>query len=546
MSNLTGQPIIILREGTERSRGKQAQHNNITAVRAVANAVQSTLGPRGRDKLLVDTLGDVLITNDGATILKELDIQHPAAKMLVQVSKTVDEQTGDGTTSSVILTGELLRRAEELLDMKVHPTVIVQAYKKAADKAIEILKEMGIKTDAEQQLVNIAKTALNSKSVSGAREFLAKFSVEAVKSVFEDGSADLERISIIQKHGKALTNSELIKGVVIDKEVVHSRMPKKVKGAKVALLNLALENKKTEFSAKIKISDATQISAFLDEEEHIIQEMVEKIIKTGANVVFSQKGIDDLAQHFLAKAGIMAVRRVKKSDMERLARSTGAKIVTNLDDLSAADLGTSGPVNEDKLGEEKVIYVRDAPHAKSVAVILRGANKYFTDEAERSFHDSLCVVRDALEDGTIVGGGGYVEINLSKKLSEYATTFSGREQLAVKAFAESLEVIPKTLAENAGLSSMDILIQMRNKNMGFNILAEKDHVCNTFEAGIVEPIRVKKQVISSAAEAAELILRIDDVIMSKSSGDAGAGGMPPGMGGMPPGMGGMGGMPGMM
>ena len=337
MSNLTGQPIIILREGTERSRGRQAQHNNIAAVRAVANAVQSTLGPRGRDKLLVDTLGDVLITNDGATILKELDIQHPAAKMLVQVSKTVDEQTGDGTTSSVILTGELLRRAEELLDMKVHPTVIVQAYKKAADKAIEILKDMGIKTDAEQQLVNIAKTALNSKSVSGVREFLAKFSVEAVKSVFEDGSADLERISIIQKHGKALTNSELIKGVVIDKEVVHSRMPKKVKGAKVALLNLALENKKTEFSAKIKISDATQISAFLDEEEHIIQEMVEKIIKTGANVVFSQKGIDDLAQHFLAKAGIMAVRRVKKSDMERLARSTGAKIVTNLDDLSAAD-----------------------------------------------------------------------------------------------------------------------------------------------------------------------------------------------------------------
>ena len=542
MSNLTGQPIIILKEGTERSRGRQAQHNNIAAARAVANAVQSTLGPRGRDKLLVDTLGDVLITNDGATILDELDIQHPAAKMLVQVSKTVDEQTGDGTTSSVILTGELLRRAEELLEMKVHPTLIVQAYKNAADKAIEYLKEMGVKTDKDEDLINIAKTALNSKVVTGERDFLAKFAVESVKSVLDEGTADLDRISIIQKHGKSLADSELIKGVVIDKEVVHSRMPKTIEGAKIALLNVALENKKTEFDAKIRINDASQVSAFLDEEERIIQEMVEKIIKTGANVVFSQKGIDDLAQHFLAKAGILAARRVKKSDMERISRSTGAKILTNLDDLSADDLGTAGAVNEDKLGDEKVIYVRDAPHAKSVALILRGANKYFTDEAERSFHDALCVVRDALEDGTIVGGGGYVEINLSKKLSEFAKTFSGREQLAVQAFAESLEVIPKTLAENAGLTSMDILIQMRNTNQGFNILAEKDHVMDTFLAGIVEPVRVKKQVISSAAEAAELILRIDDVIMSKSSGDAGA---PPGMGGMPPGMGGMGGMGGM-
>lgn len=541
MSNLTGQPIIILREGTERSRGRQAQHNNIAAVRAVANAVQSTLGPRGRDKLLVDTLGEVLITNDGATILKELDIQHPAAKMLVQVSKTVDEQTGDGTTSSVILTGELLRRAEELLEMKVHPTVIIQAYKKSARKAIEYLKELSVKTVDEQQLINIAKTALNSKAVSGAKEFLAKFSVEAVKSVFENGSADLEQISIIQKHGKSLTDSELIKGVVIDKEVVHSRMPKKIEGAKIALLNLALENKKTEFNAKITISDASQVSEFLNEEEKIIQEMVTKIIKTGANVVFSQKGIDDLAQHFLAKAGIMAVRRVKKSDMERLARSTEAKIITNLDDLSITDLGNSGSVNEDKLGEEKVIYVRDAPHAKSVAVIIRGANKYFTDEAERSFHDSLCVVRDAIEDGTIVGGGGFVEINLSKKLAEFAKTFTGREQLAVQAFAESFEIIPKTLAENAGLSSMDILIQMRSRNMGCNILTDKDFVCNTFDAGIVEPIRVKKQVILSAVEASELILRIDDVLMSKSSGKEG--GMPPNMGGM----GGMGGLPpGMM
>ncbi|MFV2014770.1 MAG: thermosome subunit beta, partial [Candidatus Heimdallarchaeota archaeon] len=455
MSNLTGQPIIILRE-SEQTKGRQAQRNNIMAARAVANAVQSTLGPRGRDKLLVDTLGDVLITNDGATILDELDIQHPAAKMLVQVSKTVDEQTGDGTTSSVILAGELLRRAEDLLDKAVHPTLIVQAYKEASDKAIEFLKELAVKTDKDEDLVNIAKTALNSKAVSGEREYLARFAVDAVKAVFEDGQADLDRISILQKHGKSLKDSELIKGVVIDKEVVHSRMPKSISNAKIALLNIALENKKTEFDAKIRINDASQVSAFLDEEEKLIQEMVDKIISSGATVVFSQKGIDDLAQHFLAKAGILAARRVKKSDMERIAKSTGANVVTNLDDLSASDLGSAGKVNEDKLGDEKVIYVKDAPNPKSVAIIIRGANKYFTDEAERAVHDSLCVVRDTLEDGTVVGGGGYVEIILSKKLKDFATTYSGREQLAVLAFAESLEIIPKTLAENAGLSSMDI------------------------------------------------------------------------------------------
>ncbi|MHA2364343.1 MAG: thermosome subunit beta [Candidatus Hodarchaeales archaeon] len=547
MSQLTGQPIIILKEGTERSRGRQAQRNNIMAARAVSNAVQSTLGPRGRDKLLVDTLGDVLITNDGATILDELDVQHPAAKMIVQVAKTVDEQTGDGTTSSVILAGELLRRAEELLEMKVHPTLIVQSYKNASDKAIEILNDLAVKVSGDEELFNIAKTALNSKAVSGEKDFLSQISVDAVKAIFENKEADLDRISIIQKQGKSLRDTELVKGVVIDKEVVHSRMPKGAKDCKIALLNLALENKKTEFDAKIRITDATQMSAFLDEEERLIQDMCDKIKATGTNVVFSQKGIDDLAQHFLAKAGILAARRVKKSDMERLARSTGARIVTNLDDFSTDDLGSAGSIKEEKMGDEKLIFVRDAPNPKSIAIIIRGANKYFTDESERAIHDALSVVRDAMEDGTIIAGGGFAEITLSNKLKEFATSFSGREQLAVQAFAEALESVPKTLAENGGLNSMDVLIEMRAKGKGVDILAEKDQVCDTMAAGIVEPIRVKKQIIRSASEASELILRIDDVIMGKGGGGP-PGGMPPGgmpPGGMPPGMGGMGGMGGM-
>ena len=551
---LTGTPIIILREGADQKRGRSAQRNNIMAAKAVANAVASTLGPRGRDKLLVDSLGDVLITNDGATVLDELDVQHPAAKMLVQVSKVVDEQTGDGTTSSVILAGELLSKADDLLEKKIHPTVIVESYKKATDKAIEILNEIAQKDVTDDDLLKIAITAMNSKAVAGQRKQLAEMVVDAVKAIYEEGKggkpgiADLERINIIQKQGKSLSDTELIKGVVIDKEVVHSRMPKKAEGAKIALLNLALENKKTEFSAKIHIDDASLMDSFLDQEEAIIREMVDQIVATGANVVFSQKGIDDLAQHFLAKNGILAARRVKKSDMERMSRATGAKIVTTLEDISADDLGTAGSVDEQKIADEKLIFVRDAPHPKSVALIIRGANKYFTDEAERAIHDALCVVRDTIEDGTYVAGGGASEIYLSKKINEFAKTFAGREQLAVKAFAEALEAVPKTLAENAGLNAMDVLLELRASTApttGMNILVQSDQVTDTLEAGIVEPLRVKKQIIRSASEAAELILRIDDVIIGKESPGGPPGGGPPGMGGGPPGMGGMGGMGGM-
>ncbi|MHA2105437.1 MAG: thermosome subunit beta [Candidatus Hodarchaeales archaeon] len=549
---LTGTPIIILKEGADQKRGRSAQKNNIMAAKAVANAVASTLGPRGRDKLLVDTLGDVLITNDGATVLDELDVQHPAAKMIVQVSKVVDEQTGDGTTSSVILAGELLSKADELLEKKIHPTLMVESYKKATDKAIEILNEIAQKGTSDEELLKIASTAMNSKAVAGQRDQLSKMVVEAVKAIYEEGkegksgSADLDRINIIQKQGKSLSDTELIKGVVIDKEVVHSRMPKKIEGAKIALLNLALENKKTEFSAKIHIDDASLMDSFLDQEETIIREMVDKIVDTGANVVFSQKGIDDLAQHFLAKKGVLCARRVKKSDMERMGRATGAKIATTLEEISADDLGSAGSVDEQKIGDEKLIFVRDAPHPKAVALIIRGANKYFTDEAERAIHDALCVVRDTLEDGTYVSGGGSTEMWLSKQLNEFAKTFTGREQIAVQAFAQSFEAIPKTLAENAGLNAMDVLLELRaaeTPTIGINVLLSADHVTDTLEAGIVEPLRVKKQIIRSASEAAELILRIDDVIMGKESP---GGGMPPGgMGGMPPGMGGMGGMGGM-
>lgn len=543
-----GSPIIILKEGSDQKRGRSAQKNNIMAAKAVGGAVASTLGPRGRDKLLVDNLGDVLITNDGATVLEELDVQHPAAKMIVQVAKVVDEQTGDGTTSSVILASELLSKADELLEKKIHPSVIVESYKKAADKAIELLAEISKKSESDDDLIKIASTAMNSKAVSGNKEYLSKLVVEAAKAVYEKekNSADLDRINIIQKHGKSLKDTELIKGVVIDKEVVHSRMPKKIEGAKIVLLNLSLENKKTEFTSKIHIDSANDMSAFLDQEEAIIKEMVDKVINSGANVVFCQKGIDDLAQHFLAKKGILAARRVKKSDMERIAKSTGARIVTTLEDLSADDIGTCGKVEEQKIGDEKLIFVRDAPKNAAVAIIIRGANKYFTDEAERALHDSLCVVRNTLEDGLYVPGGGATEMFLSEKLKEFSKEFSGREQLAVLAFAESLEAIPKTLAENAGLNAMDIILSIRaaqNPNIGVNVLDMENHVQNTLEAGIVEPIRSKKQIIRSASEAAELILRIDDVIIGKESKGA-PGGMPPGMGGMPPGMGGM--PPGMM
>ncbi|MHA1940490.1 MAG: thermosome subunit beta, partial [Candidatus Hodarchaeales archaeon] len=499
-----------------------AQRNNIQAAIAVADAVRSALGPRGMDKLLVDSLGDVVITNDGATILDEIDVQHPAAKMLVQVAKVQDQEVGDGTTTSVIVAGELLKRAEKLLDQKIHPTVIIGGFKLASDKCTDILQGIANKVDPEddESLKSIARTSLNSKSVGGAKELLSSMAVDATRAV----------------------DSELIRGLVIDKEVVNNRMPDSVENPKIALIDVALEIKKTEFDAKIRITEASMMDAFLDQEQNMIQEMVDQIKGAEATVVMCQKGIDDLAQHFLAKEGIMAIRRVKKSDMEKLSRATGAKVVTNLKDLSSEDLGTAGIVEEVQIGDEKLMYVRDCPNPKSVSIVLRGGTKYVTDEAERALHDALCVVRDVLEDGWAVAGAGSPEVELHKGLKEFAGTVKGREQMAVDAFADAVEIIPRTLAENAGLDSIDVLVELRaahekgNTNTGINVDTGKN--VDAFKAGIIEPLRVKRQALRSAREAAELILRIDDVIQSKSMGGA-PGGMPPGMGGMPPGMGGM-------
>ncbi len=547
---LGGQPVIVLKEGTERSRGRDALRNNIQAAIAVADSVRSALGPRGLDKLLVDSLGDVVITNDGATILDEIDVQHPAAKLLVQVAKTQDQEVGDGTTTSVIVAGELLKRAEKLLDRKIHPTVIISGFKLASDKCTEILQRIANKIDPnnETHLKNVAKTSLNSKATGGAKDLLAEIAVNATKAVMEEGKVDIDMISIIQKQGKGLHDSELVQGIVIDKEVVNTRMPSSVETAKIALIDLALEIKKTEFDAKIRITDASMMDAFLDQEQNMIKGMADRIHESGANVVLCQKGIDDLAQHFLAKEGILAVRRVKKSDMEKLSKATGARIVTNLKDLTADDLGKAGFVEEVQIGDEKLIYIKECANPKSVSVVLRGGTKYITDEGERALHDALCVVRDVLEDGWAVAGAGSPEIELHKSLKEYAGTIKGREQMAVDAFADAVEIIPRTLAENAGLDSIDVLVELRaahekgNANIGINVDTGKN--VDAFEAGIIEPLRVKRQALRSAREAAELILRIDDVIASKSLGE-GPGGMPPG--GMPPGgMGGMGGYPPMM
>ncbi|MFX0200957.1 MAG: thermosome subunit beta [Candidatus Hodarchaeota archaeon] len=547
---LGGQPVIILKEGTERSRGRDALRNNIQAAIAVADSVRSALGPRGLDKLLVDSLGDVVITNDGATILDEIDVQHPAAKLLVQVAKTQDQEVGDGTTTSVIVAGELLKRAEKLLDRKIHPTVIISGFKLASDKCTEILQRIANKIDPnnETHLKNVARTSLNSKATGGAKDILAEIAVKATKAVMEEGKVDIDMISIIQKQGKGLHDSELVQGIVIDKEVVNSRMPSSIETARIALIDLALEIKKTEFDAKIRITDASMMDAFLDQEQNMIKEMVDRIQESGANVVLCQKGIDDLAQHFLAKEGILAVRRVKKSDIEKLAKATGARIVTNIKDLSSEDLGNAGFVEEVQIGDEKLIYIKECANPKSVSVVLRGGTKYVTDEGERALHDALCVVRDVLEDGWAVAGAGSPEIELHKSLKEYAGTIKGREQMAVDAFADAVEIIPRTLAENAGLDSIDVLVELRaahekgNANIGINVDTGKN--VDAFEAGIIEPLRVKRQALRSAREAAELILRIDDVIASKSLGE-GPGGMPPG--GMPPGgMGGMGGYPPMM
>nr|MDO8079818.1 thermosome subunit beta [Candidatus Freyarchaeota archaeon] len=557
MAQLGGVPVLILKEGAERTRGRDAQRTNIMAARVIAEAVRSTLGPRGMDKMLVDSLGDVTITNDGAAILNEIDVQHPAAKMLVGVAKTQDDEVGDGTTTAVVIAGELLKRAEELLDQKIHPTLIVSGYKKAADKAKEILDEVAISVDPndEETLLKIAVTSMNSKSVLGAKEHFAKISVEAMKQIAEEKEGKLEAnrdmVNIIKKQGKSILETELVQGMVVDKELVHPAMPKTIKNAKIALLDAAVEIEKTEFDAEIRISDPTQMQAFLDEEQSLLKQMVQSIKNSGANVMFCQKGIDDTAQHYLAKVGVAAIRRVKKSDMEKLAKATGGTVVTNLKELKAENLGEAGIVEEVKLANDKVVYVRDCKNPKAVTIVVRGGTELVVDEGERALNDSLSVVRDVIEDQKMVAGGGAPETELAKRLRDYAGSIGGREQLAIEAFAESLEIIPKTLAENAGHDQLDVLVKLRAAHekdglwMGVNI--STGDVSDMLEMGVVEPLRVKKQAIVSASEAAELILRIDDVIASRAhpAPEAGAGG-PPGRGGMPPGMPpGMGGM-GMM
>lgn len=532
------QPLIILPEGTTRNLGRDAQRNNILAGKVLAETVRTTLGPKGMDKMLVDGLGDIVVTNDGVTILKEMDIEHPAAKMLVEVAKTQEDEVGDGTTTAVIIAGELLKRSEELLDQEIHPTIIALGYRQAAQKAIELLDQISIDADDKDTLLKVAMTAMTGKGTEKAREPLAELIVGAVSQVVEDGKVDSEQIKIESKDGAAIEDSELVSGVIIDKEKVHPGMPSEINGAKIALVNSAIEVKETEVDAEIRITDPVQMQAFIEQEENMIKEMVDELVAAGANVLFCQKGIDDLAQHYLSKAGILATRRVKKSDMEKLAKATGAKIVTNIEDLSADDLGDAGLVAEDKVSGDDMIFVKECKDPKAVTLLLRGSTSHVVDEIERAVEDAIGVVASTVEDGKVVVGGGAPEIAIAKGLKDYAETISGREQLAVTAFAEALEVVPRTLAENAGLDSIDSLVDLRAAHedsiyMGLNVF--EGGVTDMKEAGVIEPQRVKKQAIQSAAEAAEMILRIDDVIASSSQGAAAGAPAPDmGMGGMPP------------
>ncbi|MHC1631093.1 MAG: thermosome subunit alpha [Methanotrichaceae archaeon] len=547
MAGLGGQPILILKEGSQRTEGRDAQKSNIMAAKAVAAAVRTTLGPKGMDKMLVDTLGDVVITNDGVTILKEMDIEHPAAKMMVEIAKTQDDEVGDGTTTAVVLAGELLKKSEDLLDQDIHSTVIAAGYRAAADKAMEILKNLAIEVtpDNEDLLKEIAITAMTGKGSGISREDLSNLVVKAVKAVMdEDGSVDVDNITVEKKVGGGISDSEQIYGMVIDKERLHPNMPKKVKDAKIALLNTPIEIEKTEVDSKIEITSPDQLQAFLDQEEVMLKDMVSKIVDTGANVVFCQKGIDDLAQHFLAKAGVFTIRRIKKSDMEKLSRATGARIVTSIKDLTPDQLGEAGKVEEKKIANDAMTFIEECKNPKSVSIILRGGTEHVVDELERGMHDAFRVVGVALEDGLLVAGGGAPEIELALRLREYAATIGGREQLAIEAFADASEIIPKTLAENAGFDQIDSLVSLRSshekgtKTAGLDM--ETGKPAEMLAKNIVEPLRVKTQAINSAAESAVMILRIDDVIASKSGGEPGGPDMG-GMGGMPPGgMGGMG------
>ena len=534
-------PILILKEGTKRDRGKDAQYNNISAARAIADAVRSTLGPRGMDKMLVDSMGDVVITNDGVTILKEIDVDHPAAKMLVEVAKTQDEEAGDGTTSAVILSGELLKKAVDLIDANIHPTIIASGYRLAATKAQELLDELAMDVDVKDKktLKLIAETSMISKSVSASRESLADLSVKAICAVAEQNNkkwnVDMDNIQVVKKTGGSIDDTQFIQGIIVDKEPVHPAMPKRIEKAKIALLDAAVEVQKTEIDAKIEITDPNQMQAFLDEEENMLRKMVATIKAAGANAVFCQKGIDDLAQHFLAKEKIFAVRRVKKSDMEKLAKATGAIVVTKIEELSAEELGTAAMIEVRQLGEDEMTFVTGCKNPKAVSLLLRGGTEHVIDEVERSLDDAMSVVAVAIEDGKIVTGGGSTAVELAMRLREYAASVGGREQIAIDAYASALEVIPTALAENAGLDPIDILINMRKAHKGgkthagLNVYTGK--IVDMMDQKVIEPIRVDRQAINSATDAAVLILRIDDVIAARGAAPGGMPGGAPDMGG---------------
>ena len=553
-------PVILLKEGTSETKGREAQRNNIAASKIIAEIVQSSLGPRGMDKMLVDSLGDVTITNDGATILKEIDVQHPAAKMLVEIAKTTDNEVGDGTTSVVILAGALLEQAESLINQNVHPTIIVDGYRKAAKKAKQFLQDISYVVTANDKsiLQKIAKTSMQTKLVRKESSHLSELVVNAVTAVAEkDGDnfvVDEDDIKVEKKAGGSIKDCKIIQGIVLDKEIVHGGMPKEINDAKIALINSALEINKTETDAKINITNPQQMKSFLDEENQMLKNMVDKVIASGATVVLCQKGLDDMVQHYFAKAGILAVRRVKESDLTKLAKATGARIVTNLDDLFEKDLGSAKLVEERKIEEDRWVFIEGCKHPKSVTLLLRAGSQRVVDEVERSVHDAIMVVKDVMEVPSIVAGGGAPETYTATKIRSWAKTLEGREQLAAEKFADALETIPLTLSQNAGMDPIDTLATLRSRQIkgekwtGIDVM--KGRVGNMKSSDIIEPLSVKNQIISAAAEAACMILRIDDVIaVAKSAGPpsppSGAeGGMPPGMGGgMPPGMGG--GMPDM-
>ena len=543
-------PVVILKDGASQSKGLEAQKNNISAAKIIAEIVRTSLGPRGMDKMLVDSLGDVTITNDGATILKEIDVQHPAAKMLVEIAKTTDNEVGDGTTSAVVLAGSLLEQAESLLLQEVHPTIIVDGYRKAAVKAKQYLKDIAEQVTANDKsiLSKIANTSMQTKLVKRDSSQLSDMVVRSITAVAEkqgeDYTVDIDDIKVEKKAGGSISDSTIIQGIVLDKEVVHSGMPKKITDGKIALINAALEIEKTETDAKINISNPQQMKSFLDEENKMLKNMVDKVVGSGATVVFCQKGVDDMAQHYLAKAGILAVRRVKESDLTKLSKATGGRIVSSFDDLFEKDLGTAGLVEERKIEEDRWVFIEGCKHPKSVTLLLRAGSQRVVDEVERSVHDALMVVKDVMELPSIVAGGGAPETYAATKIRNWAKSLEGREQLAAEKFADGLESIALSLSENAGMDPIDTLASLRSRQLkgdkwtGIDVI--KGKVLNMKTGDVVEPLAVKNQIISAATEAACMLLRIDDVIATAKSA-----GPPPGAegGGMPPGMGGMGGMP---